>query len=60
MIKKKIEITGIIPVKANSERVKNKNLRKFSDSNLFELKLNQLSKLNILMNFMFLQKTKVF
>ena len=54
MIKKKIEITGIIPVKANSERVKNKNLRKFSDSNLFEVKLN------ILMNFMFLQKTKVF
>tara|TARA_B100000989_G_scaffold285383_1_gene253034 strand:+ start:1669 stop:2343 length:675 start_codon:yes stop_codon:yes gene_type:complete len=44
MTKKKIEIIGIIPVKANSERVKNKNLRKFSNTNLFELKLCQLSK----------------
>ena len=40
----KIKIVGIIPVKANSERVIRKNLRKFSDTNLFELKLNQLSK----------------
>jgi len=40
----RIKIVGIIPVKANSERVKKKNLRKFSDTNLFELKLNQLSK----------------
>jgi CMP-N-acetylneuraminic acid synthetase len=42
--KKKIKITGIIPVKANSERVKQKNLRKFADTTLFELKLSQLSK----------------
>ena len=41
---KKIEIVGIIPVKANSERVKKKNLRKFGNTNLFELKLNQLKK----------------
>ena len=41
---KNIDITGIIPVKANSERVKKKNLRKFSDTNLFELKLSQLKK----------------
>ena len=43
-MKKKLDIGGIIPVKANSERVKKKNLRKFGDTNLFELKLNQLSK----------------
>ena len=41
-MKSKIEITGIIPVKAKSERVKNKNLRKFADTNLYELKINQL------------------
>ena len=40
-MKSKIEITGIIPVKAKSERVKNKNLRKFADTNLYELKINQ-------------------
>ena len=28
-MKKKIEVVGIIPVKANSDRVKRKNLRKF-------------------------------
>jgi CMP-N-acetylneuraminic acid synthetase len=41
---KNIEVVGIIPVKANSERVKKKNLRKFADTNLFELKLKQLKK----------------
>ena len=40
----KIKIQGIIPVKTSSERVKNKNLRKFGDTSLFELKLKQLSK----------------
>ena len=44
MKKTNIKIIGIIPVKANSERVKKKNVRKFSDTNLFELKLSQLSK----------------
>ena len=38
------EIVGLIPVKGNSERVPMKNLRKFGDSSLFELKLSQLSK----------------
>ena len=38
------EIVGLIPVKGNSERVLMKNLRKFGDSSLFELKLSQLSK----------------
>ena len=40
----KIKIQGIIPVKTSSERVKNKNLRKFGDTSLYELKLKQLSK----------------
>ena len=41
---KKLEVVGIVPVKANSDRVKKKNLRKFGNTNLFELKLNQLKK----------------
>ncbi len=48
---KKIEIEGIIPVKTSSERVKNKNLRKFVDTNLYELKLKQLSKTTQFKNF---------
>lgn len=48
---KKIEIEGIIPVKAYSERVKKKNLRKFANTNLFELKLKQLSKTKKFKNF---------
>ena len=38
------EIVGLLPVKGNSERVPMKNLRKFGESSLFELKLSQLSK----------------
>ena len=38
------EIIGLIPVKGSSERVPMKNLRKFGDSSLFELKLSQLNK----------------
>jgi CMP-N-acetylneuraminic acid synthetase len=38
------EIIGLLPVKATSERVKAKNLRKFGKTSLFELKLSQLSK----------------
>ena len=33
------EIIGLIPVKGSSERVPMKNLRKFGDTSLFELKL---------------------
>ena len=44
MNKKNKEIVGLIPVKGSSERVKLKNLRKFGDTTLFELKLLQLSK----------------
>ncbi len=39
-----MDIIGIIPVKGNSDRVKKKNLRKFANTNLFELKLSQLKK----------------
>ena len=38
----KKEIIGLIPVKGSSERVKDKNLRPFHDTSLYELKLNQL------------------
>jgi len=36
------EIVGVIPVKGTSERVTLKNLRKFHDTSIFELKLDQL------------------
>jgi len=48
---KKIEIEGIIPVKTFSERVRNKNLRKFDNTNLYKLKLKQLSKTKEFKNF---------
>ncbi len=38
------EIVGLIPVKGSSERVQMKNLRKFGDTSLYELKLDQISK----------------
>ena len=37
-----MKITAIVPVKGKSERVINKNTRKFCDTNLLELKLNHL------------------
>ena len=43
-MKKKIEVVGLVPVKGSSDRVKRKNLRKFHNTNLFELKLKQLKK----------------
>ena len=36
------EVVGLIPVKGDSERVEKKNLRPFGNTNLFELKLQQL------------------
>ena len=42
----KNSIVALIPVKANSERVKKKNLTKFANSNLFRIKLLQLKKTN--------------
>ena len=40
-------ITAIIPVRAGSQRVKNKNLKPFSDSNLLEVKINQIKQLPV-------------
>lgn len=45
MINKKT-IKAIIPVRAGSERVKNKNIRPFADSNLLEIKIKQLQKID--------------
>ena len=41
------KITALIAVKANSDRVENKNIRPFADSNLLEIKLTQLQSLDI-------------
>lgn len=43
-MKKNSEIVAVVPVKLKSERVKSKNVRKFANSNLLEIKLNQLKK----------------
>ena len=39
-----MKITAIVPVKGNSERVKNKNTRKFGNTTLLKLKLDHLEK----------------
>jgi len=39
-------IKAIIPVRAGSQRVKNKNIRQFANSNLLEIKIKQLQKIN--------------
>ena len=40
-------ITAIIPVRAGSQRVKNKNLKTFYDSNLLEIKIKQIKQLSV-------------
>ena len=52
-MKKKLDIIGVIPVKESSERVKGKNLRKFHNTNLYELKIAQLKKTKNFPKFMF-------
>ena len=42
----KKDITALIPVKKTSDRIKDKNIRRFSDTSLFELKLKQISSLS--------------
>lgn len=42
-----MDITVLIPCRAGSTRVLNKNFRSFGDSSLFEIKLNQAKKLNL-------------
>lgn len=43
-------ITAIVPVRAGSQRVKNKSVRNFCDTNLLENKLKQLIKVNKINN----------
>lgn len=40
-----MNITAVIPVRAGSTRVKNKNIREFAGSSLLEIKINQLLKI---------------
>lgn len=40
------KVTAIVAVRAGSERVKNKNLKSFADSNLIEIKLKELLKVS--------------
>tara|TARA_Y200000002_G_C22652603_1_gene652045 strand:+ start:883 stop:1053 length:171 start_codon:yes stop_codon:yes gene_type:complete len=37
-----LKITAIVPVRTGSQKVKNKSIRKFCDTNLLENKLKQL------------------
>ena len=37
-------LTAVVPVRAGSQRVPNKNIRKFHNTNFLELKLNVLVK----------------
>ena len=39
------KITAVIPVRKGSQRVRNKNIKKFSDSNLLKIKIEQLKKI---------------
>ena len=57
-MKKKLDIIGVIPVKEKSDRVKGKNLRKFSNTNLYELKITQLKKTKNFSNFMVSSESK--
>ena len=41
---KRIKVTGVIPVKGKSDRILQKNLRKFANTSLYKLKLSQLKK----------------
>ena len=44
------KITAVIPVRKGSQRVKNKNIKKFSDSNLLKIKIEQLKKIKNINN----------
>ena len=41
---KKNKLTAVIPVRAGSQRVKNKNLKPFADSTLLDIKIETLKK----------------
>ena len=57
-MKNKLDLIGVIPVKERSERVKGKNLRKFSNTNLYELKISQLKKTKNFSKFMVSSESK--
>jgi N-acylneuraminate cytidylyltransferase len=40
-------LTAVIPVRAGSQRVKDKNFKSFADSNLLEIKINQIKQLPV-------------
>ena len=42
------KIVAIVPVRKGSKRIKNKNFKKFSSSNLLEIKLKSLKKVNLI------------
>ena len=45
MKNKRGKITAVIPTRAGSERVRQKNIRDFADSNLLEIKIKSILKL---------------
>ena len=47
---KKGKLTAVIPVRAGSQRVKNKNTKPFADSNLLKIKLKTLKKISMIDN----------
>ena len=42
------KIVAIVPVRKGSKRIKNKNFKKFANSNLLEIKLKSLKKVNLI------------
>ena len=40
-----MKIKALVAVRSGSQRVKNKNIRKFVDSSLLEIKINQLKRI---------------
>ncbi|MFR9524380.1 MAG: NTP transferase domain-containing protein [Rikenellaceae bacterium] len=42
-----MKITAVIPIRAGSQRVKNKNLRPFGDTTLLELKIDRLKEAGV-------------
>ena len=47
---KKGKLTAVVPVRAGSQRVKNKNRKPFADSNLLKIKLETLKKISMIDN----------
>ena len=44
----KKKIVAIVPVRKGSKRIKNKNFKKFADSNLLEIKIKSLKKVKLI------------